>query len=152
MIGFLRRLIAVPLSRGASPASPGLLIDSSATARDLQEVLESVLSSLLEAKKSMDRKSAELARVYWADPVLRSLAVPAFNLPEITLNLRFAVDEVPRARTPSADGKDGVAMTVIVDTPTLIRMPEHLVSCIEIKLTMQEFKAYTAEGKERTAM
>lgn len=114
--------------------------------KDLTEVVASVLGAMVGAKRSLDSASAELAKIYWADPVLRSLPVPAFSIPEVTVHLRFAVVQVASA---PAGGKTQ-AMRVIVDTASLEKLPAHLVSQLDIKLTPQSVRIYQTDVGEIT--
>ncbi|MEO5349316.1 MAG: hypothetical protein H7836_06695 [Magnetococcus sp. YQC-3] len=102
-----------------------------------------LFASVLDAKSSMDKKSAELAKQYWSDPVLRNLEIPAFKIPDISIKLRFAVYEVGEN-----DNAGNASMKVIVDTPTLHRIPEHMVSQIEIRLTPHSLRAHNTEQSE----
>lgn len=113
-------------------------------ATDLTEVVASLLGALIGAQRSLDSASAELAKIYWADPVLRSLPVPVFSMPQVTVHLKFAVLQVE----PSPAEVKTPTMRVIVDTPSLNKLPAHLVSQLEFKVTPQSVRIYKADGGE----
>lgn len=139
------------LFKGAStePAEPtsGKEDPPAAAQHELSDVMASLLSAFVSSKRSMDEKSAELARIYWADPVLRTLPLPIFTLPEVRIQLKIAVVQVSTATSAGAETANP-RIRVIVDTPTLEKMPTHLISQVEFKITPQAVKAYQGENEE----
>lgn len=112
----------------------------------LSDVLSSLLRAAVVARGAMDRASADLAKVYWADPILRSLPLPAFQIPEMKVRLKFIVSEVAphegNAGTPASH------MRVIVDLASLEKLPPHLVSEVELRLTPQMLRVSDAEAPD----
>ncbi len=106
--------------------------------------MSGLLGASLTARRSLDSATAELAKVYWADPVLRTLSLPAFTISEMTVRLKLVV---ARSQSP-AKGAQGKTLFVIVDTASLEQLPPHLISEIEIKLSPQSVQLYGAEGQE----
>jgi hypothetical protein len=113
----------------------------------LSDVLSSLLRAAVDARGAMDRASAELAKAYWADPILRSLPLPAFTIPEMKVRLKFIVSDVaPHEGTTAATRLPD--MRVIVDRTSLEKLPPHLVSEIELRLTPQMLRVAEAEAAE----
>lgn len=112
-------------------------------AQEMADVMSGLLAASITAKRSLDSATSELAKIYWADPVLRTLPLPAFGIAEVTVRLKFAI-----ARgQPPAKGAGGKGLLVIVDTASLEQLPEHLVSEMEIKLSPRSVRVYEAEGQ-----
>jgi hypothetical protein len=100
----------------------------------LADVVTGLLRAFVEAHGAMDSASADLAKEYWRDPILRSLPLPAFTIPEVTVRLKVAVTD------PSADD-----MRVVVNSKELERVPAHLISEIEFNLVPQSVSAFEHE-------
>jgi len=101
----------------------------------LSDVIAAILSAFVQAWGTMDSTSAELAKQYWADPVLRSLPLPAFAIPQVTVRLKVAVADVS-SRGGGATQSD--AVRIFVEFTELQRVPEHLISEVEFSLTPRE--------------
>jgi hypothetical protein len=117
--------------------------------QQLSDVLASLLRALVTARGAMDNASADLAKIYWADPVLRSMPLPAFSMPEVKVHLKFAVSGLT-----SSGGRLGTAasdMRVVVDLPSLENLPAHLISELELRLTPQMLRAFEAETDDAMA-
>jgi hypothetical protein len=95
----------------------------------------------------MDEASAGLAKTYWSDPVLRTLPLPSFTMPELRMQLRFAVAslDVPTERRARASTSGAVDMKVVVDAAALAKLPAHLVSEIELRVTPQLLRIFESE-------
>ena len=95
----------------------------------------------------MDSASADLASVYWADPIMRTLPLPAFGIPEVNVHLKFAVSNLVatgvRPASPSA-----ADMRIVIDLASLEKVPAHLISEIELRLTPQMVAVAEAEAEE----
>lgn len=120
--------------RAAAPTAPG--------PQQLSDVLASLLRAVVVARGAMDSASADLAKAYWADPILRSLPLPAFAIPEIKVRLKFAASSLTSS---DALGEAAPGMRVIVDLPSLEKLPAHLVSEVELRLTPQMLRAVESE-------
>jgi hypothetical protein len=68
----------------------------------LNEVVAGMLRDLVESRVAADALSREHADQYRADPILSQVPVPRFAVREVSLKLRFAVEEIHAAK-PSAD-------------------------------------------------
>src|SRR5712691_2025175 len=105
----------------------------------IAEVLSSLLEAVVSAKRAMDGASAYLARIYLDDAILRSLPLPLFTLPDVTVRLKFAVADVKHSGGASAEPTPP-RMWVIVDLSSLEKLPPHLVSEVELRLTPQALR------------
>ena len=116
-------------------------------ARSLEDVLTSLLAAAIAAKRSMDETSAGLAKTYWSDPVLRTLPLPSFTMPELRMQLKFAVAalEVPTERRVRRAAAGPAHMQVIVDAAALAKLPAHLVSEMELRVTPQLLRIFESE-------
>lgn len=99
----------------------------------VSDLVTSLLTSIVAARGAMDRATAELARVYSGDPILRTFPVPAFGIAEVKVRLRFAVSGLASRNTAGTDAPSP-EMLIIVDLSSLEKTPEHLLSEIEIRL------------------
>lgn len=70
----------------------------------LGDVLGSILAEVSRARAVADSLTRDLAADYSNDPVLASLGVPRVALNEMTVTLRFVVDEVQEAPPVAVDG------------------------------------------------
>ncbi len=129
--------------RGEEPAPPAPA--PPAGAQQLSVVLGSLLRAVVRGRGAMDGASADLAKAYWADSILRSLPLPAFNIPEVKVRLKFAVSGVGETASDAGHAGD---MRVIVDLATLEKLPQHLVSEIELRLTPQMLRNTESEMEE----
>jgi hypothetical protein len=68
----------------------------------LNEVVGGMLRDLVESRVAADALSREHAELYRADVLLSQIPVPRFAIREVSLKLRFAVQEI-RTVAPSAD-------------------------------------------------
>ncbi len=116
----------------------------------VSDVVTSLLRSVVAARSAMDATSAELASAYWADPILRTLPLPAFGIPEVKVRLRFAISDIARAPARRGAAPPSPEMRIIVDLASLEKVPEHLISEIELRLTPQAMIAAEAEAEEKT--
>lgn len=80
-------------------------------AGDLKMLVESVVSDLVEARFEADVRAAELAEHYRNHEGLRGMRVPALNITNVSIELRFAFDDTPiePADGPSDAQKEAVA-------------------------------------------
>jgi len=99
------------------------------------------------AKRSLDATSVELAQAYWSDPVLRNLPPPYFSVPEMRIQLRFAVAEgAPADSTSSARGSGRRAqLRITVAAASLEKLPPHLISEMELRVTPQALRIFETE-------
>jgi hypothetical protein len=95
----------------------------------------------------MDETSAGLAKIYWSDPVLRTLPLPSFTMPELRMQLKFAVAgvELPRGTRIRQTAAEPAHMQVIVDASALAKIPAHLVSEMELRVTPQLLRIFESE-------
>lgn len=123
---------------GAAPQPPAV------EGAELGEVVASILGAVAAASRSVDAASAELAKIYWKDPVLRSLPLPAFSIPEVTVHMKFAVVRIDAPESATAFP----AMRVVVDAASLGKLPSHLVSEMQFKVTPQAVRTYQTDSGE----
>jgi len=108
------------------------------SAIELSAALKNITSAFIAAKSNMDEVSAEIAKKYSENDVLSQLSLPFFTISDITLQLKFAIRET---------GKQG-EVYVYIDSASLEKLPQNIISQIEIKLNPQSVKIYkTEEGK-----
>lgn len=102
---------------------------------DLQTLVETIVSDLIEARFEADVRAAELAALYREHPVLRNLAVPTLNIANVSVALQVAFDEGAIEAYPgpseaqkkavseaAAILRDGiVALTSVTDTVSVPR-------------------------------
>jgi len=101
----------------------------------LKDVLSSITGAFISAKSSMDRMSMEHSKQYQKEDLLSAANLPFFSISDVRLELRFAVGEI---------GRDNEVF-VSVNTPSLEKLPPHVISTVEIKLTPQPLKLYKME-------
>jgi hypothetical protein len=109
---------------------------------DLRAAVGSMLLSLLSARVQMDQQSAQLARYYEQDELLRQFPVPSFGIGEATLRLPYAAVDVhpPGAQEElkATDPREIPQMAVIINADLLARLPEHAIAYVELKLSQQQ--------------
>lgn len=69
----------------------------------LGEVLGSLLTDVVRARLAADALTVQAVEAYRADPVLSSMAVPHVTVSDMTVHLRFLVNEVVVPEPPPAD-------------------------------------------------
>jgi hypothetical protein len=102
---------------------------------ELSDVLKNITSAFIIAKDFMDETSLQIAKKYSENETLSLLSLPFFTISDVTLQLKFAIRET---------GEKG-QVYVYVDTASLDKLPEHIVSQIEVKLNPQSIKVYKTE-------
>jgi hypothetical protein len=145
------------MTAGNSADESGL----SANGVELADVLAGLAQAVARAKQVMDETTRELAHAYSQDPLLRTLLLPYFTLPEVRMQLKFAVAGVvgPDLRTGAKEvAEPPVKIRVIVDAASLEKLPSNLISEVELRISPQMLRSFqTAEERigivdERTAM
>lgn len=115
--------------------------------QQLSDVIAGLLRALVRARGAMDSASSELAKAYWADPILRSLPLPAFTMPQVKVRLKFAVAGLVTVGSGGERATPAADMRVIVELPALEKVPAHLISELELNLTPQMLRAFEEEGE-----
>lgn len=127
--------------------NPGGAERSTPESTNFEELLAGLLGAMTGAKRSLDAASVELAKAYWSDPILRNLPTPYFTVPEMRIHLRFAVAEVEAGR-PTRSGRGAgrrAQLRITVDAPSLEKLPPHLISEMELRVTPQALRILETE-------
>lgn len=77
----------------------------------VQTVIESIVSDLIQARHTADRKTAALAEQYRDDPILQSMNVPALNISEVEIDLKVGLaSEQIQSKPSSRAGRSAVSL------------------------------------------
>jgi hypothetical protein len=112
---------------------------------DLTIVLSGLLISLANAKHQADEVSASLAKIYSEDKILRNFTIPAFNIQEIEMDLRFAIQKVEKVT------KDNVKIPRIlinIDVSTLSRIRIESLTNAKLKIVPTNFRIYQSDDQQ----
>lgn len=105
----------------------------------LKDMLTSLAGAFVSAKSSMDKLSAEKSKEYQKEELLSTISLPFFSISDVKLDLKFAIRKV---------GRDNEIL-VSVDAQSLEKLPPHIISMAEIKLSPQPLKIYKMEDGKR---
>ena len=100
----------------------------------LKDVVVAVTRVFIEAKASMDELSAETSRKYQQSELLSGQPLPFFALSDVSLQLKVALQE-------RADGD----VIVVIAAEALAKLPPHVLTQIDMKLTPQAVRTYQGE-------
>ncbi|PWG62709.1 hypothetical protein [Sediminicurvatus halobius] len=95
----------------------------------LAQLVGAVLGSLAEARRLGDLETARLREEYRKSEALAELTVPAFQIADVDIELRFAV-----AGAPDGQGGDPRGVAVITDPKALREFQPHQVSSMKLRL------------------
>lgn len=83
----------------------------------LQTLIQTIVTDLINARFEADVRVAELASLYRDYPEMRQLNVPALNISNVSVELRFAFDDQPL--TPSESPSEGQIKAISEGTAQL---------------------------------
>lgn len=106
----------------------------------LQEVLGSILEGVLQARAISDAYSAELAKKYSSDRLLKHFPIPKIEIQNMRINLKFAINEM------DAEGK----MDIFVTNHELENIPAERISETEFSLSISNHFVSTTQTGEET--
>ncbi len=92
----------------------------------LNDILAGITSALVKTKSRMDETSLEIGKEYSGNKIMSNLSVPFFSISEVSLNLRFAI------QNPGSKNED---LFVSVDSEYLEKLPDYAVSQLNLKLS-----------------
>jgi hypothetical protein len=92
----------------------------------LDDVLAGITTALIRTKSMMDETSLEIEKEYAADKILSNLSVPFYSISDVSLNLRFAIQN---------PGSKNEKLLVSVDSEYLERLPDYAVSELNLKIS-----------------
>jgi hypothetical protein len=102
----------------------------------LSELAASVGDAVLDAKLSLDQHLAGVAEQYKANSALSLLSPPAFAIGEVRVVIKFAIAQVERRASVRRRSKaSSIQAYVHVDSGSLAKMPQYLISEIELRIT-----------------
>lgn len=90
----------------------------------LKLLVDSIIADLIDARFDADVRAAELAEHYQKHEILRALSVPALNIENVSIDLRFAFDDTPIevAKGPSEEQAKAVTDGAKVMRDELMKM------------------------------
>ena len=95
----------------------------------LNDILTGITSAVVYAKNEMNKTSLDIVKEHTDDEMMSLLSMPFFSISEVSLNLRFAI------QNPSSKKED---FLVSVNPEYLKKLPDYAVSQINLKLTPQK--------------
>jgi len=98
---------------------------------ELNKVFGHILQGLTEAKRLGDMESVQLYETYKANPVLSQLSVPAFDISEVEVELRFTVVE-PAEEAEKEGGISG--LKVRISAPSLEGLESHQIQTVKLRI------------------
>jgi len=116
---------------------------------DLFAAVSSLVMSVVAARIALDRETAQLAKLYQDNEILRQFPVPAFGISEVTLRLPYAAVQVQHGRSGGVKAGalgDVPHMLVHVNADTLAALPDHAIGSIELKLSQQTLDLLLGES------
>ena len=107
----------------------------------LKEVVGAVFQGLTSARADADAHSATISQQYLNHDLLRHFAVPQFDLQDVEISLRFAIESTENSE-----------IAVIVDHETLQKIDEKSISSLQFKAVSKNKKwlSFTAEDGSQT--
>ena len=84
----------------------------------LKLLVDSIIADLIDARFDADIRAAELAEHYQGHEILRALSVPALNIENVSIDLRFAFDDTP---IEAATGPSEEQVKVVADVSKTVR-------------------------------
>lgn len=111
---------------------------------DLGNVLGSLMSGLLRARRMADEQTAALAEYYKDNPLLEGLSVPRIRIPELTIDMPFLVEDQVEGVT--GEMEDPLKITDAVE----LQMKETLAK-LDITASPSFHKAFAADLKNSLA-
>jgi hypothetical protein len=129
-----------------SPPSPPIVIEPPPSQPvELGGLISGLLNSLTTAKQQADASSASVTQSYSKDPILRNFTVPVFNVQELEIDLRFAVQ---RVETPTQGEAKISRIFVNVDATTLSGMKAEYLVNAKLKIIPANFRIYQSDDKQ----
>lgn len=112
---------------------------------DLGDLLGSLMSGLIRARRMADEQTAALAEYYKSIPLLEGLSVPRIRIPELTIDMPFLIES-------DLEGEKGVMEEPVKIASALDAQLEATLTKNNIKPTPLFRKTFTEEVTTRLAM
>ncbi len=92
----------------------------------LKLLVDSIVADLIDARFDADVRAAELAEHYRENESMRALSIPALNIKNVSIDLRFAFDDTPieAAEGPSAEQTKAVTEAAPSVRDELMKLPQ----------------------------
>jgi hypothetical protein len=112
---------------------------------DLGDLLGSLMSGLIRARRMADEQTASLAEYYKDNPLLEGLSVPRIRIPELTIDMPLLIEDYSEGE--SGEMKDPTEIATAAES----RAKEAL-SKNNIKVSSNFYKMFVTEVKNQLAL
>lgn len=87
---------------------------------DVGEIIGSLMTGLINARRVADEHTAALAEHYKDNPLLEGLSIPRIRIPELTVDMPILLEEFEEARHVEMKAPDAIANDVLANVKTTI--------------------------------
>ena len=112
---------------------------------DLGDLLGSLMSGVIRARRMADEQTAALAEYYKGNPLLEGLSVPRIRIPELTIDMPFLIEDYVGGK--AGEMKDPANIATEADLQLRSTLSKN-----NIKLNATFHKAFVREVKNQLAM
>ena len=112
---------------------------------DLGDLLGSLMSGLIRARRMADEQTAALAEYYKGNPLLEGLSVPRIRIPELTIDMPFLIEDYVGGK--AGEMKEPAKIAAVANLQLRSTLSKN-----NIKLNAAFHQAFAREVKSQLAM